>query len=126
MSQQIILEDLAPEFDEVATRSSWKNYPIMESTSMEVELTLSEEDYKNVIKGSIPSQMEDKWFIFFEDGALNFHRSWTGHGVFQAKIVKENNKYLIKEVFVESSFAGDRDSKELFLSLVNKKLLSRE
>lgn len=126
MSQEIILEDFAQRSDEVATRSSWKNYPIKNSRSVEVDLTLSEEDYQNVTKGFVPTQMEDKWFIFFEDGIINFHRAWTGHGVFQAKIVKENNKYLIKEVFVEKSFTSEGDSKELFLSLIKKRLLSRE
>ena len=49
MSQEIILEDLVQESKETASRYSWKNYPIIEPRSMEVDLTLSEEDYKNVM-----------------------------------------------------------------------------
>ena len=45
--------------------------------------------------------MENKWFIFFEDDTLYFHRSWTGHGIFKAKFTKENNDYVIKEFFAE-------------------------
>ena len=28
--------------------------------------------------GLVPGQMEDKWFVYYEDGWLRFHRSWTG------------------------------------------------
>lgn len=28
--------------------------------------------------GLVPEQMEDKWFIYYEDSWLRFHRSWTG------------------------------------------------
>jgi len=28
--------------------------------------------------GLIPEEMEDKWFIYWEDSKLYFHRSWSG------------------------------------------------
>lgn len=30
--------------------------------------------------------MDDKWFIFFEDGWLYFHRSWTGSCIYGLKL----------------------------------------
>jgi hypothetical protein len=30
--------------------------------------------------------MKDKWFIFFEDGSLYFHRSWAGFPVFEVEM----------------------------------------
>ena len=37
-------------------------------------------------EGVIPREMEDKWFIYFKDGWLNFHRSWTGAHVFALRL----------------------------------------
>jgi hypothetical protein len=36
-------------------------------------------DYEKLQQGVIPEQMEDKWFIYFEDNKLHCHRSWTGN-----------------------------------------------
>jgi len=36
--------------------------------------------------GHVPEDMDDKWFIFFEDGWLNFCRSWTGHSIFGVRL----------------------------------------
>ena len=36
------------------------------------------EDMAQICQELLPQQMEDKWFIYFEDGMLNFHRRWTG------------------------------------------------
>ena len=33
-------------------------------------------------RGLMPEQMEDKWFIFWEDDTLFFHRSWTGFCIY--------------------------------------------
>ena len=33
-------------------------------------------------RGLVPEQMEDKWFIFWEDDTLFFHRSWTGFCIY--------------------------------------------
>ena len=33
-------------------------------------------------RGLIPRQVEDKWFIYFEESWIYFHRSWTGPCVY--------------------------------------------
>jgi O-acetyl-ADP-ribose deacetylase (regulator of RNase III) len=38
----------------------------------------SPQDMAVIERGLIPHEMEDKWFIFHEDGRLYVHRSWTG------------------------------------------------
>lgn len=45
--------------------------------------------------------MQDKWFIFFENDWLFFHRSWTGYGIYKAKIININEKFYTNEFFVE-------------------------
>lgn len=39
--------------------------------------------------GFVPFEMEDKWFIYFENATLHFHRSWTGACIFQVACDEE-------------------------------------
>lgn len=62
-----------------AIPSSWKTRPhpsITEPLKFEAEYTTAEE--AQILEGLIPVEMEDKWFIYFSNGWLHFHRSWTG------------------------------------------------
>ena len=36
--------------------------------------------------GHVPNGMDDKWFIFFEEGWLYFHRSWTGYCIYAVRL----------------------------------------
>lgn len=36
--------------------------------------------------GLVPVEMEDKWFVYFEDGWLRFHRSWTGAFIYALRL----------------------------------------
>jgi len=62
-----------------ATRESWKTEPLPE---IRVQLDFSEsyakDEFDRIKQGVIPREMEDKWFIFYEEPWLYFHRSWTG------------------------------------------------
>lgn len=37
-------------------------------------------------EGFVPRDMDDRWFIYFEDGWLNFHRSWTGAHIYALRL----------------------------------------
>ena len=45
-------------------------------------------------KGVIPEQMEDKWFIYYTDSKLYFHRSWTGFTVYIVRFNEEDDKAI--------------------------------
>ena len=36
--------------------------------------------------------MEDKWFIYYSDSCLHFHRSWTGFTVYIVRFNEEEDK----------------------------------
>ncbi len=36
--------------------------------------------------GHLPRDMDDKWFIFFSNGWLYFHRSWTGACIYGVRL----------------------------------------
>lgn len=39
-----------------------------------------------MVRGFVPKEMEDRWFIFYEEGWLYFHRSWTGFCVYALRL----------------------------------------
>jgi len=114
--------------DTTAAKKSDKLSPIVKEKQItisdiapDLDLSFSEEQYLKMQKGFIPKAMEDKWYIYFENDCLHFHRSWTGLEIFRAEIVKANDggedrKYAIKEFYFETDKeiynAGD-DASEL-------------
>lgn len=53
------------------------------------------------MKGPIPQQTEDKWFIFYENDWLYFHDSWTGFGICTTQLIKEQEGYSINKCWAE-------------------------
>ncbi|MGQ3014494.1 MAG: hypothetical protein ACT6QS_12370 [Flavobacteriales bacterium] len=89
--------------NEIATPDSWKHQPITMPKRVEAELHYTASQYEQLIQGYIPEVMEDRWFIYFDEGFLHFHRSWTGFGIYKARLTKENNAYTIREFWVEQN-----------------------
>ena len=101
---------------ETATRHSCQNYPIDDPKRIEINLHFDEGQLKRLVKGLIPQRMEDKWFIYHEDDWLYFHRSWTGFGIYKARLIKENNSGSIKEFWKESNqnkYGNSNDEKDI-------------
>ncbi len=85
----------------LASRLRQKTVPIDNPKRIEIALTFTDNQFAKLSKGLIPLQMEDKWFIFYENDALYCHRSWTGFGIYQAPLIKEMGGYSIKEFWAE-------------------------
>ena len=43
-------------------------------------------DAEKILAGHKPDDMDDKWFIYCENGWVYFVRSWTGHYIFAFKL----------------------------------------
>ena len=50
--------------------------------------------------GYVPGAMEDKWFIYFENGWLRFHRSWTGACIYGLKVQTTSQGGQVAESWV--------------------------
>jgi hypothetical protein len=70
------------------------------------ERTFSVEEWRKVVRGVVPRQMEDKWLVYMEDDAIFFHRSWTGACVFQVTVEQRGGEYAVRDVTV------NRDDKQ--------------
>jgi hypothetical protein len=112
-----------------ATRQSWANAPMPEKRS---RLVLRREftggEYGAIRHGLIPEQMEDKWFIFLEGDTLYFHRSWTGHCIYQLTLTREGAKYAVSDALVNrdaAQYAGADDAydERLLTYLIDNLLL---
>lgn len=87
--------------NEIATKDTWKHQPIDNPKRIVVDLHFTDKQFLKLTNGLIPQQMEDKWFIYYENEWLYFHRSWTGNGMYKAKLNKETDGYSITEFWAE-------------------------
>ena len=114
--------------DNPATRTTWKNQPIVEAKRIKIALHFTEEQFLKLKKGLIPCQMEDKWFIFCENDWLFFHRSWTGLGILKSQLIKDQEGYSVNEFWAERnhekySNEDDRSDIEALCFLIAEGLL---
>ena len=96
-----------------AKREDWKSLPMPAATArLSLERAYSNEEFLRISQGSIPRKMEDKWFIYFDDSWLFFHRSWTGFCIFRARFEHTGEKYVLAEAWVNcdgSQYRGNGD-----------------
>ncbi|EPY8492207.1 NUDIX hydrolase [Pseudomonas aeruginosa] len=68
----------------IARRADWKSrYMPATRITLPLETRYSLQEMATIIRGFVPAAMEEKWFIFYEDGKLHCHRSWTGICIFR-------------------------------------------
>ncbi len=72
--------------------------------------------------------MEDKWFIFFENGFLNMHRSWTGCCIYRVQFEDGPDGCRATEVIVNNDpnqyrANGDVHERESLRALISILLL---
>lgn len=69
-----------------AMRGDWQAHRMpMECAQLTVERTFTADEMVKVRRGLIPEEMEDKWFVYYEEELLYLHRSWTGVCVYHAR-----------------------------------------
>lgn len=78
--------------EKIANKDSWKNINIpIENIYLDVDIKLNEQEVEILKKGHIPEEMEDKWFMYFEENKFYIHRSWTGFCVYMVFINVNGN-----------------------------------
>ena len=85
-----------------AERSDWNN-EVLSSQRITIDLTrtFTENEMNYITMGVIPEQMEDKWFIYWQDDTLYFHRSWTGVCIYMVRFKKVDEQYTIFEADID-------------------------
>jgi hypothetical protein len=57
--------------------------PFKEGVRLPYQAAFDRVEFARLRAGLIPQQMEDKWFIYYEEPHLFLHRSWTGAPVYR-------------------------------------------
>jgi hypothetical protein len=114
-----------------ATRASWKNTPLpTKRARLQLERSFSPEEQRRLALGLVPEEMEDKWFIFLEDGWLYFHRSWTGKCLYTVRLRADGEGGAIEEAWVnrepeEYKATDDAYDARLLGYIIDRLLLGR-
>ena len=92
--------------DTPATRSDSKNERIVVPTPIPAPTRVwTGEEMDAIRRGRLPGSMDDKWFAFMESDTLFLHRSWTGHGIYEATFELHDDGRVI----VSATVTGDHD-----------------
>ena len=100
-------------------------------TVIRLDRTFLPQEMKSIRRGLVPEQMEDKWFIYWKDGTLFFHRSWTGICVYVIHFATAGDSYRMLEADVNRDpeqyreTSDERDA-EMISYLVDVLLLRRD
>jgi len=89
---------------EVATKESWKIFPKPKKyVSLSFDIYFDESEVELISRGVIPYDMDDKWFIYTEDGWVYFHRSWTGILAYWIRLEEVSaGSYKVCEAYVNT------------------------
>ena len=85
-------------------KSSWRTQNFSNPSTITAKFRLTETQYARIRHGLLPLEMEDKWFVYQENGRMCFHRSWTGKKIFEVQVNKSDSFYTISEITFESDY----------------------
>lgn len=107
----------------IAKKTDWKTLDMpKETASFSLDISLTESEFSALKSGHIPCEMEDKWFVYFENNILYIHRSWTGICIYKVqfsadgrieKVVVNRDKEQYKETNIE------RDKAQVMMRINN-------
>ncbi len=87
-----------------ASRDSWKALPYEGAfRSFPCAEVFTADEWKRLRQGLVPEVMEDKWFVFFEDPFLYFHRSWTGELAYRLRLAADESGGRVEEAFASAN-----------------------
>ena len=115
-----------------AISTDWKTKPMpAKNTVFDLERSFDVHEMEAICQGFLPEQMEDKWFIYYENCKLYFHRSWTGYCIAIVTFVEEDGRGRMVQAEVnrdpeQYKVTSNRKDKELISYLVSVVLLRRE
>jgi hypothetical protein len=58
-------------------------------TKIALDIPYNSDAMMRIRKGFLPTDMDDKWFSWFEEPVLHLHRSWTGFCIYEVNFVPD-------------------------------------
>ena len=115
-----------------AKKADWKSKPLPSTRAViSVNRTFSQTEMDQIQMGVVPYQMEDKWFIYWKDNSLFFHRSWTGFCIYVAHFTKNNTSWKMVQVEANRNpeqykETSDERYKDMIFYLIDLLLLHKD
>jgi len=102
-----------------ARQPDWKTQ-LLPSKHARISLSrnFSRKEIDRMRAGVVPAQMEDKWFIYWQENFLFFHRSWTGVCIYVVRFVQNGDGLRMYEADVNrepSEYTETSDAKDAAL-----------
>ena len=99
-AEQYLAPNICMQNDAV-TRSESKllNMPKSHAT-IRVSRRFSGREIEKIKLGFRPYDMDEKWFIFYEEDRLYIHRSWTGYCIYVVHFEKQGRDHVACEIDV--------------------------
>lgn len=80
----------------VAVKRDWNTEPMPKRyDTFTFERKFTDEEMRNLRRGNVPEQMEDKWFFYMRHNKLFAHRSWTGFLIYVVEFDCETNVHKV-------------------------------
>lgn len=86
---------------------SWKDRRFKEGKPVPYKAVWNDEQFARVSMGLRALVMEDKWFIFYEEPHVFFHRSWTGQPVYRLTVIQAPNGYEVTQALSCINFTAE-------------------
>lgn len=81
-----------------ATRTGWELSEMPHKRfELPFRMRFSPGEMTRIRRGHIPNEMEDRWYVYFQDGWINFHRSWTGFCIFRMRLEPDGECHRVAE-----------------------------
>ncbi|HET6857739.1 MAG TPA: hypothetical protein VFH94_11695 [Streptomyces sp.] len=85
----------------------------------------TEEEWERIQFGYRARDMDEKWNVFAEDRIVFLHRSWTGHGIYEASFAPvEGGGCTITQAVVETDPERHRDIGDAYGCLMLELVIS--
>lgn len=89
-----------------------------------IEKTISDQELAYLQEGHQPQEMEDKWFMYFENHKLFIHRSWSGYCIYIVD-VSETGKLNVcvnrnSEQYKETNMERDKLMVQILINQLTK------
>lgn len=89
-----------------ATANSWKWEPFKKCVRIAFHAAFDADQVACLKVGLIPRRMEDKWFVYYEEPQLFFHRGWSGKPVYRITLtLLPNGSAAVSEAYCSNEFA---------------------
>ena len=97
--------------------------------TLALDRLFTQAEMARIHRGFLPYVMEEKWFVFYEDGTLHFHRSWTGYCIFRVHFSPERGGWRAHTVKVnrdreQYTAVDDAEDRRRVLDLIDTLLIN--